>query len=267
MTSLSNRVSPSRARAMLLAGVTAVLTAMLLSTSLLAAPQPEEKEVAIGVKGGEKIAAQLKRLRPDLPIESVTATPADGIVAVNLSDGSTYYGTADGRYLLSGDLFSLTGVELVNVSESERSVKRREVLAAINTGDTVTFAPAKETKASLYVFTDVDCGYCRKLHQEVPALNAKGIAVHYLAYPRAGVGSKSYDKIVSAWCADDRQDALTRLKAGQTIADRTCANPVADQYGLGRALGISGTPAIILQDGTLLPGYLPAEQLAETMGI
>ncbi len=251
------------ARPVMVAGM---LTALLLSTGLFAAPQPEVA-VAIEVEGGEKIVAQLQRLRPELPIESVTATPAAGLLAVNLSDGSTYYGTADGRFLLSGDLFSLTGVELVNVSEEGRAVKRRELLATIKTGDTVSFEPAKETKGSLYVFTDVDCGYCRKLHQEVPALNAKGIAVHYLAYPRAGVGSKSYDKIVSAWCADDPQDALTRLKAGQAIDDRTCANPVADQYGLGRALGISGTPAIILQDGTLLPGYMPAEQLAETMGI
>lgn len=221
----------------------------------------------IKVPGGQKIVDRLLKLRPGLPIESVTETPAAGILAVQLSDGSIYYGTQDGRFLLSGDLFALDGEELVNVTETNRSAKRKALLAKIDPADAVTFSPKKATKAALYVFTDVDCGYCRKLHQEVPALNEKGIEVRYLAYPRAGVGSESYQKIVSAWCADDRQQALTALKAGRPVADRSCANPVADQYGLGRQLGISGTPAIVFEDGTLMPGYLPAAELAASLGL
>lgn len=252
-----------------LLAVAVVLAALSVafSAALRAAEDAPVAAPLVQAEGGDKIVARLAVLRPGLPIESVTSTPVAGLVAVNLSDGSTYYGTTDGRYLLGGDLFNLEGTDLVNLTEQGRSGKRRSLIATIDTKDTVNFSPDGKPKAALYVFTDVDCGYCRKLHQEVPALNAKGIEVRYLAYPRAGVGSKSYDKIVSAWCAEDPQDALTRLKAGETVADRTCANPVADQYGLGRQLGISGTPAIVLEDGTLLPGYMPADQLAATLGI
>ncbi len=262
-----SRLLSSRRLSLLAVAVVLAALSAAYSGGLRAADEAPAGAPKIEAKGGEKIVARLAALRPGLPIESVTETPVAGLVALNLSDGSTYYGTTDGRYLLGGDLFNLEGNDLVNLTEVGRSGKRRSLIATIDTKDTVNFSPEGKAKAALYVFTDVDCGYCRKLHQEVPALNAKGIEVRYLAYPRAGVGSKSYDKIVSAWCADDRQDALTRLKAGQAVADRTCANPVADQYGLGRQLGISGTPAIVLEDGTLLPGYMPADQLAATMGI
>ena len=132
----------------------------------------------------------------------------------------------------------------------------------------LVFAATGKRKATISVFTDVDCDYCRKLHLEVPELNAMGVEVRYLAYPRAGVGSESYRKIVSAWCATDPNTALTALKAGKTITDNQCSdNPVADQYQLGQQMGISGTPAILLEDGRLLPGYMPAAQLAESIGI
>ena len=122
-------------------------------------------------------------------------------------------------------------------------------------------------KTAITVFTDIDCGYCRKLHQEVPELNRLGIEVRYLAYPRAGLESESYDKIVSAWCADDQRLALTRAKTGKKIESRDCKNPVAQHFALGGAVGVTGTPSIIFEDGRLLPGYLPAERLAQQLGI
>ncbi|MFT5670969.1 MAG: thiol:disulfide interchange protein DsbC, partial [Glaciecola sp.] len=115
---------------------------------------------------------------------------------------------------------------------------------------------------------DVDCGYCRKLHEEVPALNAKGIEVRYLAYPRAGIGSPSYNKIVSAWCAVDQQNALTKLKQLEPIPTNICAgNPVAAQFALGGKMGVRGTPALVLDSGRLLPGYMPADRLAAELGV
>lgn len=250
-----------RGRFLSVATLASILAGLALGLSA-AAPQPQ-----IEVEQGHAIAKRLVELRPGLPIQSVTASPVKGLVAVNLADGSTFYGTHDGRYLFSGDLFELGATDLINLTEANRAVGRKTLLAQVASKDTVTFSPVSKPKAAVYVFTDVDCGYCRKLHQEVPALNAKGIEVHYLAYPRAGVGSPSYDKIVSAWCAADRQTALTELKAGKNIKAQTCANPVEDQYALGRQMGISGTPAIVFEDGTLLPGYMPADELAAAMGI
>jgi thiol:disulfide interchange protein DsbC len=129
----------------------------------------------------------------------------------------------------------------------------------------VVFPPAGPTKHTVTVFTDIDCGYCRKLHQEIADYNQQGIKVRYLMYPRAGVGSESYNKAVWVWCADDRQDAITRAKRGEEIPHKTCANPVKEQFELGQTLGVRGTPSIILENGQMVPGYVPAAQLAQML--
>ncbi|MDA1075880.1 MAG: DsbC family protein [Proteobacteria bacterium] len=216
---------------------------------------------------GSILRERLVKLRPDLPVQSVSSTPLPGIFALELPGGTYLYGTADGKYLFAGDMYELTDTSLVNLAENRRSDYRRDLMEQVNVKDMVVFQPKGPTKAVINVFTDVDCGYCRKLHQEMAELNGLGIEVRYLAYPRAGVDSDSYFKIVSAWCADDQKAAITSLKLGDTIPSKTCANPVADQYELGQKIGISGTPAIVLADGRLLPGYMPAESLANAIGL
>jgi thiol:disulfide interchange protein DsbC len=227
----------------------------------------DANEAADEVKGGAALVERLTALRPGIPIEQVRETPLAGIYALELQGGTVFYGTADGRYLFAGDMYELTETNLVNLAESGRTAKRQALMAKVTPEEMVVFSPEGETKASISVFTDVDCGYCQKLHLEVPKLNEMGIEVRYLAYPRAGVGSQSYQKIVSAWCSADRNTAITRLKARQTIPTLTCQNPVASQLDLGREVGVTGTPAIVLEDGRLLPGYMPAEQLAGALGI
>lgn len=255
----------------------AVRKAGWLLVSLLALPLPISvaadestggtKAGMTGTDDGSMLVTRLKALRPDIPIESVAQTPLPGIFQLNLSGGTVFYGTADGRYLFAGDLYELGDDDLVNLAEQGRIGKRHELMAAVDPKDMVIFPASGQTKAVINVFTDVDCGYCRKLHQEVPRLNELGIEVRYLAYPRAGIGSRSYEKIVSAWCADDPNVAITALKLGKDIPDATCPNPVADQYELGQLVGVSGTPAIVLEDGRLLPGYMPADDLAAAIGI
>jgi thiol:disulfide interchange protein DsbC len=216
---------------------------------------------------GSALVARLQALRPDIPVERVSPTPLPGIVALELGGGTIFYGTSDGRFLFAGDLYELTDTDLVDVAEAGRVAKRRELIAKADPAGMVIFRAAGTPKAVINVFTDVDCGYCQKLHREVPELNAMGIEVRYLGYPRAGIGSESYDRIVSAWCAEDPNDALTRVKAGEQIPAATCDNEVAAHYGLGRQIGIAGTPAIVLSDGRLLPGYLPAKELGQTLGV
>lgn len=217
--------------------------------------------------GGAQLAAKLKSLRPDIPIDAVKATPVPGIYALELRGGTVFYGTGDGRYLFAGDMYELGDSELINLAETTRVGKRKALMDAVAPEDMVIFAPDGETKAVVSVFTDVDCSYCQKLHLEVPALNEMGIEVRYLAYPRAGVGSASYAKIVSAWCAKDPNTAITKLKARQEIPAATCTNPVAQQFDLGREIGVTGTPAIVTEDGRLVPGYMPAAELAKAVGI
>jgi len=125
----------------------------------------------------------------------------------------------------------------------------------------VVFSP-KNPKHTVTVFTDIDCPYCRKLHQEMDGYLKEGIKVRYLFFPRAGIGSKSYDKAVSVWCSADRNQAMTDAKAGKDLGNKTCDNPVATHYKLGEELGVQGTPAIVTDDGRMIPGYLPPERLA-----
>lgn len=217
----------------------------------------------------EAINKTLKNSRPDLSITSVKASPVAGLYEAQMDNGPVVYITADGSHMLVGDLYQNAPGELVNLTEQARNTERADLLAGIRRDDMIVFSPSAPmaVKGTVTVFTDVDCGYCQKLHKEVPVLNAMGIEVQYLAFPRAGVGSPSYDKIVSAWCASDRQAAMTQLKNRQPIAAATCPNPVADQYELGQQMGVRGTPALLLADGTMLPGYMPANELAAVMGI
>ena len=216
---------------------------------------------------GDELVARLKALQPNLPVETVEQTAFDGMLAIELEDGSVLYGTADGRFLFTGDMYSVAGDGFVNLTDSIRAERRRGLLAGVGEGDMIVFSPEDERKAYVNVFTDVDCGYCRKLHQEMADINALGIEVRYLAFPRAGMDSDSYHKIVSAWCSKDPHRAITELKLGKSIPERSCPNPVGAQMGLGNRIGVSGTPALVTEDGRLIPGYLPAEDLAQALGL
>ena len=251
--------------ASLLKLVTGLLSGLAL-TGLLALPvlaqEINEASTATLIK------SKIEQVRPDLTVDTVKPSPAPGLYEVKLSAGPVLYATATGDFFVLGDLYAVTLNELVNVSEKARDAERRELMASIATDDMIVFAAEGERRSSITVFTDVDCFYCQKLHQEVPALNKAGVEVRYLAYPRAGVGSESYRKIASAWCADNKQDAITRLKAREEIPDNVCpGNPVADQFMLGQKAGVRGTPALVLESGEMVPGYVPADELVKRLGI
>ncbi len=215
----------------------------------------------------ELILKALSAARPDLQYEQPRPSPMAGLYEVQVKGGPLLYIDADASHFIAGDLFAVQKSGFVNLAEQGRQKERAELIAAVKPEDMIIFAP-ENPKATIAVFTDVDCGYCRKLHSEVAELNALGIAVHYLAFPRAGLGSPSFRKIASAWCAKDPGAALTSLKNGEEIPENVCAdNPVAAQILLGEKVGVNGTPALVLEDGTLVPGYRPAKELAKLLGI
>jgi len=190
-----------------------------------------------------------------------------GLYQVTLNNGDQIYSVEGGKYLLVGDLYSVDGPNLVNVTEQARNAQRLSALQALDSRDVVTFAPAGEVKKVIYVFTDIDCGYCRKLHAEIKDYTDLGIEIRYLAFPRAGIGSDSYNKYVSAYCAADPHTALTDAKAGRAVPAATCDNPIAQQYELGRMMGVSGTPSMVMDNGQMIPGYVPAAELAVQLGL
>jgi thiol:disulfide interchange protein DsbC len=214
--------------------------------------------VAAGTPDVRKLQAALGGTKP----ESVNPTPMPGLYEV-VVDGQLFYLSGDGRFVIQGDVLDLTTNQ--NITEQRRSDMRVKAVAAVGKENMVVFSPDKPAKHAITVFTDIDCGYCRKLHREIAAYNDQGIEVRYLMFPRAGIPSESYDKAVSVWCADDRNDALTRAKQGESIAKKSCPNPVKEQYELGQALGVRGTPSIILDNGQMLPGYVPADRLTHIL--
>ncbi|AKO51832.1 protein-disulfide isomerase [Marinobacter psychrophilus] len=216
----------------------------------------------------ERITQRLQTAVPGLQIESMAPANAPGIYEVRTNSGQIVYATEDAEYLFIGDLVKLESAGYVNLTEQARTSQRRQTInEQAKNGGLIQFAAKGEQKAVIDVFTDIDCGYCRKLHGEMDELNKLGITVNYFGFPRSGPGTESFRKYVSVWCAKDPQAAMNKAKSGGAVPSANCANPVAEQYNLGRLVGVTGTPAIVLEDGTLMPGYVPAKTLARSLGI
>lgn len=217
----------------------------------------------------QSILSKLQAARPDLTFTSIRPAADPALYEVEYNDGLVIYATASGNFFLVGDLFTFQNGQIINVSEQRKSEDRARIMANIPASEMISFGPsAEDAKAELYVFTDVDCGYCRKLHDEVGELNSYGIRVNYLAYPRAGIGSVVANKMQSAWCSSDPSEAMTLLKSGKSIPEKTCdSTAVAEQFEIGRRVGVSGTPALLTSDGLLIPGYRPAASLAAMLGV
>lgn len=211
----------------------------------------------------QAIRKTLNTLQPDLKVESVSASPLKGLHQVQLEGGRVLYMSEDGQYLMQGYLYQMRDGQMVNLTEQAENVAVARQLNALPRNEMVIFAP-KNPKAHITVFTDTDCGYCQLLHKEVAELNRQGVEVRYVAYPRAGVGSSTYNDLVSVWCAKNPQDAMNQAKARKKVPAATCENPVAKQFELGQRIGVQGTPAIFLANGQLIPGYQPADKLGPT---
>ena len=214
------------------------------------------------------IKKSLAQILPDYEVNSIHETPVPGLFEV-LIGTDVLYVSKDGRYMVQGRMIDLTSKEdLTETSprlEQARQKEAKDRAAAIKKlgeDQMIVFAPEGKPTYTVTVFTDIDCGYCRKLHGDMAGYNAEGIKVQYLFFPRAGVGSPSFDKAVSVWCADDRRTALTDAKAGQSIPDKKCPNPVKEHLEMGEQMGVSGTPAIVLENGEMIPGYVPPKRLA-----
>ena len=205
-----------------------------------------------------KVRQNLSAHLPDTNFGEITATPIPGLYEVVIGHQLAYV-SENGRYLLQGTLFDVE--QRRDLTEPRVDAIKSKVITSLNEETMVIFAPEK-SKYNVTVFTDIDCGYCRKLHSEIDQYMAQGIRIRYLFYPRAGVGSSSYHKAVSVWCADDRKAAMTAAKSGQEIEKRECDNPVQTDMALGEEMGVSGTPALVLDNGKMIPGYVPADRLS-----
>ncbi|KAB7762902.1 DsbC family protein [Xanthomonas sp. LMG 12461] len=249
------------------------LFALLCATSLSACAQPASptggaaaaKPAAAapaGAPGEQRVRSALLQLDPNFKPDYIGAAPFPGFREVVVG-GQVLYVSDDGRYLFQAQPFDIQEKQFAS-SEGLLSY-RRKLLESAPRADRIVFAPANP-KYTISVFTDIECGYCRKLHSEIGELNKQGIAVEYLAYPRMGLGSQDYKDMVAVWCAADKKQALTEAKSSGKVPGATnCKNPVTMQYNLGQRLGVNGTPAIFAPDGTQIGGYLPPAKMREAL--
>ena len=207
----------------------------------------------------EEVRAKVSSMFDSIDPEHINPSPIDGWYTVQKGSIIAYI-SADGRYLLQGDLIDLD--LQVNLSEQSRSSARRDLVATLKDDESILFSPV-DPKYSVTIFTDVDCTYCRKLHAQINEYLDLGIAVRYVLYPRNGPASRAWSKSEDVWCAKDRNEALTAAKLDRQFETSQCdASMIGKHYALGQGVGLSGTPAIVLEDGTLIGGYLPPMALA-----
>lgn len=234
------------------------LLCICVSTCAIAVTKAETQSV-------DKALAKLSKvIGKKITADSITNSPLPGILQVT-SDMNVFYVSADGEYVFSGDLIDLAK-DQKNWSITEQAVRnlRKQALAAVNTQDMIIFPAKKDKIGFVTVFTDIDCSYCHKLQEDMHKYNDLGIEVRYLAFPRAGLKSASFDKAATAWCATDRQAAINSAMQGKDLPKNVCKNnPISAQFELGMKLGINGTPTIILENGAKLPGLVAPDDLAK----
>ncbi len=208
----------------------------------------------------QDLTNKINLILPDgIKVQDISFSDERNLYVINVGDIQPIYMLPDGEHVILGDIFNISEGEAQSTTEKDKDIFRKNKLITSNL-ETIDFL-AKKEKYSLTVFTDVDCGFCRKFHNEIDQYNNLGISIKYLAFPRAGIDSESYTKMVSAWCSDQADLSITLLKDNKSIPSNSCENSVAEQFELGRTLGITGTPALITQSGKLLPGYVPAQEL------
>jgi len=246
--------------------LTAVLSGLALTLRAASAPTPSPAPTpAAAGEPSPAVAAELAAVAARVPgahAADLSTTPIPGIYELR-QGAELVYVTADGKYGFAGDLYRLA--DRSNLSDARRRALRLDLLRSVPESSMVVFAPA-QPKYTITVFTDVDCAYCRELHKQIAEYNRLGVKVRYMFFPRSGPNTSSWSKAEQVWCSADRREALTEAKLGEALKTAVCKpNPVADQYALGRAIGLTGTPGIVTESGELLPGYAPPDELVQEL--
>lgn len=205
----------------------------------------------------------LSELMPQAQAESIKPAAMPGMYEAVFGPQIIYI-SGDGRFMFEGDLYDLKN--RMNLTETKRSVGRAKTVHDMDEKTMVVFSPAADkVKYTITAFTDIDCGYCRKMHTQMKEYNDLGIAFRYMAYPRSGVDTPSYFKAVSVWCAGDRQAAMTKAKAGENLAKADCETPIKAHMDAAKLVGVTGTPTMVLENGRVIPGYVEPKRLIQIL--
>ena len=247
-----------------MASLTACAQAPQAGKPAESAPAAASAPVAKAGTPDARAREALLSLNPQMQIDYIGPAPMKGFREV-IVGGQVVLVSDDGKYMVQGTVVDIAAKKELTQSSGALSKYRVDLLASVKAKDRIVFAPPN-AKYTVSVFTDIECGYCRKLHSEIAEYNRRGIAIEYMAFPRMGLGSKDHKDMISVWCASDRKQALTDAKNGKPVPQRSCqSTPVDMEFNVGQRLGISGTPAVFAPDGTQLGGYLPPDKMREAL--
>ncbi len=210
----------------------------------------------------ETLQKHFKNANINAKIKDVKATEVPNLYWVNLEDMGSVYVTSDGKYLIQGDVIRLGGTQLSSISDQLQAAENKKLLSALKKEDLLVYPAKGKTKHVVYIFTDASCPYCHKLHAHLPEINAKGIEVRYIAWPR---GEQFMPAMESVWCSKDRKAAFELAMADSPLPPADCKNPVREQYQMGLNMGINGTPAIYNTEGEHIGAYMTAEDLLKAL--
>ncbi len=234
------------------------ISTIFLVTSLFVS-SAASAETNVGQAGVDKLTKALAASMPNVRPNKISSTPIEGLYEVIVGTQVVYM-SDDARFMIEGDLYDLKSKK--NYSEDAKSGIRLAAMKQLGAEKMLVYTPEKVSN-TITVVTDIDCPYCRRLHDEVPDYMENGVEVRYIFMPLKGAADMK--KTVSVWCADDQQLALDIAKAGGEVEEKTCDNPIKEHLKIARELGVRGTPAILLEDGQMLPGYIPYNKLVAQM--
>jgi thiol:disulfide interchange protein DsbC len=206
------------------------------------------------------IRKSLERAAVRAPVEAIVPSPMPGVYQVNVRGGRVLYVSEDGRFFLQGTLYAAQEGHSLNLTEPEERKGLLALMEQVPAGQFLVY-PASRKKTNIVVFTDTECPFCHKLHEDIEQLTEAGISVRYLAYPRKGPDSSAAETLAKVWCAEDRREAMDRAVADRRVSSSACANPIKEHFALGQTIGVQGTPTIILANGRRLTGYVAPEEL------
>ncbi|MET0230422.1 MAG: DsbC family protein [Rhodanobacteraceae bacterium] len=219
-----------------------LLTGLLVAAGVSAATPEETVRKAMGA------------LAPNVKIDAVQESVVPGFYEA-IAGGEFVYVTKDGKYIIDGNAYDVASKH--DLTADARARVRKDALDKVGPDKRIVFSPPAPLapKHTVTVFTDVDCPFCRRFHDQIAAYNAKGIAVDYLFYPLS-IHPGADRKAEAVWCSQDRPNAFTAAMAGKDPGKATCANPVGELTDLAKNLGIGGTPTIIAEDGTQISSQI-----------
>ena len=213
----------------------------------------------------EDLINKISKILPTgLPINFIEESSMPDFYVVNVANNQILYVSKDFKFVLAGEVIALNEGEITSLNDIYENKFIKNIISSIKPNESIDFISSNE-RFKLKIFTDVSCSYCRLLHSEINQYLSNGITINYLAFPRDGLDSEVYKDMVSVWCSLDPKDSLNKLKKGENIESKNCKNPVEEHFRKGSLIGITGTPTIILEDGTKFSGYIPANELIKIL--